>query len=648
MTARLEENTARRVEGWLHAFNTALEHPDPAQLASLFVADGHWRDVLALTWGLETVSGGAEVGRRLASHLVESGARNFAVDPERCAPRIVERAGVPVIEAILRFETTTGHGAGIVRFRLEDDAKAPDAAWTLLTLLDEIKGHEEATLRAGRESSPYARDFHGPNWADERRAAAAYADRDPAVLVVGGGHAGLTIAARLGQLGVDTLVIDRMARVGDNWRLRYHGLKLHNQVHSNHLPYLPFPPTWPAYLSKDQIANWLETYVEAMEINFWTRTAFEGAAFDASTRRWTARLRLADGSLREMHPRHVVMATSVSGTPNIPAIPTLERFAGTVLHSSQFGSGHDWKDRPVLVIGTGTSAHDIAQDLQGSGAHVTMVQRSPTLVVNVEPSAQVYDGVYLGEGPSLADRDLINLSMPLALTKTTHKLLTDRAKAWDKPLLDGLEKAGFRLDFGEDGTGWPLKYRTRGGGYYFNVGCSELIVSGAIGLIQYHDIAAFEAGSVRMKDGRSLPAELVVLATGYKGQDHLVEMLFGAEVAKRVGPVWGFDARTQELRNMWTRTGQTGLWFTAGAFSQCRVYSKVLALARIIWSRRFSVPRLRSAWGRSGGSMRAPRNCATCGPARVRRACGSRPARSRNAAPIRRSSRCRSRRPNSG
>jgi putative flavoprotein involved in K+ transport len=168
--------------------------------------------------------------------------------------------------------------------------------------------------------------------------------------------------------------------------------------------------------------------------------------------------------------------------------------------------------------------------------------------------------------------------MPLQLTKATHKLLTERAKAWDKPLLDGLEKAGFRLDFGEEGTGWPLKYRTRGGGYYFNVGCSELIVSGAIGLIQNHDIAAFEAGGVRMKDGRALPADLVVLATGYKGQDHLVETLFGVEVAKRVGPVWGFDARTQELRNMWARTGQTGLWFTAGAFSQCRAYSKVLAL----------------------------------------------------------------------
>jgi len=424
----------------------------------------------------------------------------------------------------------------------------------------------------------FARDFHGPNWLDRRQGANAYADRDPTVLVVGGGHAGLVLAACLGQLDVDALVVDRMQRIGDNWRLRYHGLKLHNQVHSNHLPYMPFPPTWPAYLPKDRIANWLETYAECMDIAFWTQTALEGARFDARAGRWSARLRLADGGTRELRPKHIVMATSVSGTPHIPQIPTLERFAGSVVHSSRFSDGAAWRDRPVTVLGTGTSAHDIAQDLHGHGARVTMVQRSATLVVNVEPSAQLYDGVYLGEGPSLEDRDLINASMPLPLTKVAHKLLTDEVKEIDRPLLDGLEKAGFRLAFGEDGTGWPLLYRTRGGGYYFNVGCSELIVKGEIGIVQYHDIETFLPDGARMMDGRRLKAELIVLATGYKGQDHLVETLFGEEVAARVGPIWGFDERTQELRNMWVRTGQPGLWFTAGAFSQCRIYSKVLAL----------------------------------------------------------------------
>jgi len=577
MRAHPDDDFGHSVEKWLDGFNAAVADANADRLGALFHLDSHWRDVLALTWQIVTTTGRDAIGSDLAQALSKCRARNFATDPNRCAPRAVERAGVQTIEAIVCFETDVGHGAGIVRLRRDGDPGAAPMAWTLLTALDELKGHEEAEIRSRREEPAFARDIHGPNWLDQRQASAADADRDPTVLIVGGGHAGLTLAARLGQLDVDALVVDRMKRIGDNWRLRYHGLKLHNQVHSNHLPYMPFPPTWPAYLSKDRIANWLETYVECMDINFSTQTAFEGASFDSQARRWTARLKHADGSTRTLRPRHIVMATSVSGTPNIPQIPTLERFGGTVLHSSDFANGAAWRDRQVLVLGTGTSAHDIAQDLHGNGARVTMVQRSPTLVVNVEPSAQLYDGVYLGDGPSLDDRDLIIASMPLEVTKAAHKLLTDKVKEIDRPLLEGLEKAGFRLSFGDEGTGWALLYRTRGGGYYFNVGCSELIVNGEIGLVQYHAIESFTADGARMDDGRTLKADLIVLATGFKGQDHLVETLFGAEVAKQVGPIWGFDARTQELRNMWTRTGQPGLWFTAGAFSQCRNYSKYLA-----------------------------------------------------------------------
>ncbi len=110
------------------------------------------------------------------------------------------------------------------------------------------------------------------------KASAAYADRDPAVLVVGGGQAGLSAAACLGQLGVDTLIVDRERRVGDNWRNRYHALVLHNQTHVNHLPYMRFPPNWPAYIPKDKIAGWFEAYVDSMELNYWTSTAFEGGS----------------------------------------------------------------------------------------------------------------------------------------------------------------------------------------------------------------------------------------------------------------------------------------------------------------------------------------------------------------------------------
>ena len=162
------------------------------------------------------------------------------------------------------------------------------------------------------------------------------------MLVVGGGQAGLSTAARLTQLGVDTLIVDREPRIGDNWRNRYHALVLHNQVHVNHLPYMQFPPNWPTYIPKDKIAGWFEAYVESMELNYWTATEFEGGSYGEKTGRWSVVLRRADRTKREMHPRHVVMATGVSGIPSLPDIPTLRNFTGTLLHSSQYHDSETW------------------------------------------------------------------------------------------------------------------------------------------------------------------------------------------------------------------------------------------------------------------------------------------------------------------
>src|SRR5213080_1830118 len=146
---------------------------------------------------------------------------------------------------------------------------------------------------------------------------------------------------------------------------------------------------------------------------------------------------MADGSKREMRPRHILLATGVSGIPNLPDIPTLHNFSGKVLHSSQYDDGDAWKSKNVLVIGSGNSGHDIAQDLYSNGAKVTLVQRSSTLIVNVEPSAQLPYALY-DEGPSLEDCDLITTSMPLPLVRKSHVVLTETARKIDKKLLDGL------------------------------------------------------------------------------------------------------------------------------------------------------------------------------------------------------------------
>ncbi|MBR1233991.1 NAD(P)/FAD-dependent oxidoreductase [Bradyrhizobium sp. AUGA SZCCT0182] len=560
-------------DNWLAQFEEALAKSDSGLLKALFHADSHWRDVLALSWNIQTVNGADAILKELSVHAPAAGPVGFAVDPNRAAPRKVMRAGTNAIEAIFKFETRVGRGSGIIR--LIPDAGNVLKAWTLLTELGELKGFEEQIGVARPRGNAYSRDFRGPNWLDLRKASSGYAEHDPTVLVIGGGQSGLSIAARLKQLNVDTLIVDREKRIGDNWRKRYHALTLHNQVQVNHLPYMYFPPNWPTYIPKDKLANWFEAYVEAMELNFWTETEFEGGSYDETEQRWTVTLRRADGSTRTMHPRHVVLATGVSGIPSRPEIAGLKDFRGTVMHSSQYDDGENWKGKRAIVIGTGNSGHDIAQDLHSSGAEVTLFQRSSTLVVSIEPSAQLVYAPY-NEG-TLEDNDLIATSMPLKVARRSHALTTEKSKELDKELLEGLARAGFKLDFGEDNTGWQFKYLTRGGGYYFNVGCSDLIVKGDIALKQFADVEGFVTDGADMKDGETIAADLVVLATGYKRQEELVRLLFGEPVMNRVGTIWGFGDG-QELRNMYTRTGQPGLWFIAGGLAQCRIGSKHLAL----------------------------------------------------------------------
>jgi cation diffusion facilitator CzcD-associated flavoprotein CzcO len=495
------------------------------------------------------------------------------VPPRRSLPRHVTRAGTECIEAVFEFDTTLGPAHAVLR--LVPDAHANMRAWILLTALHELRGHEEAAAKPPADANAGSREFGGANWLDRLEQARAYADRDPAVIVVGGGQAGLAIAARLHQLGVDTLIVDRHARIGDNWRKRYHSLTLHNEVHVNHQPYLPFPPTFPTYIPKDKLANWFEFYVESMELNFWTGTELVGGSYDDTAKCWSVRLRKSDDSERVMRPRHLVFATGVSSIPLTPDVPGLDAFKGAVVHSGAFSDAAQWKGRKALVLGTGTSGHDVAQELNANGADVSIIQRSPTYVVSLKEAQSVY-AIY-GEGLPFADCDLLATSFPYPVLQRSYQMSTAQGREVDKTLLEGLAARGFRLHFGEDDTGFQMMYLRRGGGYYFNVGCSELIISGKIGLLQYADIETFVADGARMRDGSVTPADLLVLATGYKSQQDVVRATLGDAIADRVGPVWGFD-EGGELRNMWRRTAQPGLWFTAGSLAQCRIYSRYLAI----------------------------------------------------------------------
>ena len=257
----VEEKNFAIVRKWLAQLEQALVQPGSQSLNALFLPQSYWRDVLALTWNIQTLCGAETISNAISEQSKNAGLSNIRLELADMPPRQVTRVGTETIEAFFIFETTVGRGRGIVRLCRDPIDGGRYKAWTILTALEELVGYEETTDANRPTGQSYSRDFHGTNWLEQRQEAKAYKDRDPAALVVGGGQAGLSVAARLTQLGIDTLIVDKHKRVGDNWRNRYHALTLHNQVHVNHMPYMPFPSTWPAYVPKDKLANWFEVYV---------------------------------------------------------------------------------------------------------------------------------------------------------------------------------------------------------------------------------------------------------------------------------------------------------------------------------------------------------------------------------------------------
>jgi putative flavoprotein involved in K+ transport len=535
------------VEQWLSEFEEALRDGDRAALEQLFVEDAHWRDLFAVTWNLTPSDGREAIVATLLREQPRVQARGFRIAEGRTPPRRVKRTGVEVIEAIYQFETACGRCLGVLRL----SAAQPQKVWVMNTSLRELKGHEEP-VGSRRPDGTGIRVFGGQSWAERREREQRYDEREPAVLVVGGGHNGLLIAARLRLLGVDALVVERLPNVGDVWRKRYGALALHNEIELNHLPYMPFPTSWPKYLPKDMLGDWLEAYAKAMECNVWTGTNFVQGRYDDKRGVWTARVRRADGSERVLHPRHLVFANGVVGEPRMPQVPGLQDFQGEVVHAQGFDSGAPWRGKNVLVLGVGNSAHDIAQDLHGHGARVKMIQRGSLTVFSVK-AASINHSIYYTEGLPLEDCDLIATSNTFPVLLRGYQLSTQRMLEIDKELLAGLKAKGFKLDNGPQNGGHQMKVRAAHGGYYLNVGCSDLIINGEVGLLHYENLERFTAEGALMKDGSLEKADLIVCATGYQPPSEVIRDLLGEQIAQKIWQVWGMVSGG-EMANMYNPT----------------------------------------------------------------------------------------------
>jgi putative flavoprotein involved in K+ transport len=574
----LSTHPTQQASAWLADFTTVLERGDVDAAVALFEPECYWRDLVAFTWNICTQEGPEAIRAMLKARLADVKPSAFAIEGDA-----TEADGVT--DAWFTFETAVARGRGHLRLR-------GGKAWTLLTTMTELKGHEERTGTRRVKGAEHGVKPGRKTWLDERKDEAATLGHttQPHVVIVGGGQGGIALGARLRRLGVPAIIVEKNARPGDSWRNRYKSLCLHDPVWYDHLPYLPFPDHWPVFAPKDKIGDWLEMYTKVMELNYWGGTTAKKARYDEAKQEWQLTVE-RDGKEITLRPKELVFALGVSGQPSVPKIAGAESFEGEQHHSSRHPGPEAFKGKQCVVLGSNNSAHDICAALWEHGAEVTMIQRSST---HIAPSDSLMElalgGLYseaaVKAGVTTDKADLIFASVPYKIMAPMQVPVYDEMKKRDADLYARLEKAGFMLDFGVDGSGLFMKYLRRGSGYYIDVGASELVANGSIKLKSGVNIERINPRSVTLSDGTELKADLLVYATGYGSMNGWLADLISPAVADTVGKVWGLGSDTPkdpgpwegELRNMWKPTQVPHLWFHGGNLHQSRHYSQFLSL----------------------------------------------------------------------
>ncbi|PYH95969.1 FAD/NAD(P)-binding domain-containing protein [Aspergillus ellipticus CBS 707.79] len=398
---------------WLTGLESLLTTGSFAQLPALFHEDSWWRDRLALTWDLRSIQSRATIQAFLAEH--QPGAAISAL-------RLQHEGKVePDQLDVLLFETRVGRGEGVLRLTLGEDGVWK--AYSMYTALQELKGLEEplGIRRPHGTIETMPRGLAGGNWLERRQRLRGFREEEPTALIVGAGQAGLNIAARLQSLGVSHLIVDRNERVGDNWRKRYRTLVTHDPAEFTHMAYLPFPPNWPLFTPKDKLADWFEAYASIMELNVWLSTSIISAVYDDSHQTWTVTVTRTittttalsptqtqtetKQETRTLHPRHLIWCTGHSGEPLVPTFKDQDQFSGRIYHASEHtdaSTDPTVTGKRVVVVGTGNSGHDIAQNYYENGAaQVTMLQRSGTYVITADKGVMMmmHEGLHEDNGP---------------------------------------------------------------------------------------------------------------------------------------------------------------------------------------------------------------------------------------------------------
>jgi putative flavoprotein involved in K+ transport len=304
------------------------------------------------------------------------------------------------------------------------------------------------------------------------------------IVIVGGGAAGLSAAGALKRRGLDSIVLDRSARVGDVWAQRYDRLRLHT-AHSS-IAHYPLPRHYPRYPTKDQYAEYLRAYARHFKLDIVAGCTVRrvGQAADSARPSW-----LVASDCGEWRAQVVVLATGQYGDPVVPEWLGRTEFAGRLIHSADYRNAQPYTGKRVLVIGIGNSGAEIAADLAEQGA--------------------AFVAISIRTQPPIVPRD--TLGMPVqqtsfALARLPAQLADRVAGMVARLALGDLRRYGL-----QPAAWWPY---SAGRVPVIDVGFAAELKRGRIAARP--DIARFTRTGVVFADGRAEEFDAVIAATGFR------------------------------------------------------------------------------------------------------------------------------------
>ncbi|KAJ5730941.1 uncharacterized protein N7483_005449 [Penicillium malachiteum] len=570
----------------LQSLSQALESGDVLSVKSCFFASqAYWRDVLAFTYHLRTISGGGII----APAMLELSKKRKLVEGFQLMPDSVVKfsatATLEWIQGMFSFKTqepAAQCGGTVIILPEEEDNGFVWKIWSMATWIDdfELYPQNEAVLR-----NP------GRNLVDVE-------EIDTDVFIIGGGNASRSDSSSTSEtLGVDCVIMDKTEQAGGNWAERYDCLKFHIQKSCCQTPYLPYPDEYPAILEKSMLVEHMKRYAETFNLNLLNSSTVEGSSFNESKGTWHFKIRTPWGP-KTVVSRHLIQATGlVAGNLFLPKIPG--QYNGISIHSTKYKNPQVLSEtgvKSVIIAGSGNTAFDIAEDCAKAGLKTTMNVRSPTYIF---PRDYCFDpkglGFYDLVPPDFADK--LFVSGPLAIGGQISRDQYVSLAAKEPNRYKALAEAGFPVYDSSQGGDLIHHLLEKGGGHYNEIGDgTQLIISGVIAVKAHVQPAEFTSTGLRFSDGSTLDADAIIWCTGFEDNDREITintlgrnpfpqsqdrdetMLGPGEIALLRDELWGLDIEG-ELRGMWKRHLRVNnFWVTGGGTNHHRYYSWHLAL----------------------------------------------------------------------